>query len=343
MLNLPNSFGFLIFLTIPWVISSEKVINPHNFKYILNPEHELCNTTGNEDVFLFIYVHSAPSHFKKRQALRDTWLRRSMFPQIRVGFMMGKPNENHIQESLRLEFGLYRDIVQENFVDTYRNLTYKGIMAMKWISEYCTQPTYILKIDDDIIANPFLLLKHLDHMRRYEIEKQRTVMCLVWTKMKVVRNSRSKWFISKEEYQPDFFNRYCSGSAYIFTRDLPPLLYQHSFNVKFFWVDDYYITGLLTAAANATLEFYNSVYALSASRFTPGFAGRRADTTLFGHLSKTAPKTIYLHWKLILERTLANAHLRNHTRYSRFKFIDDFTWSMSFWDDYFTFNEDYFY
>lgn len=342
---------FLFCFLIPFVCALEAnsninkfVVNPHKFKYILNPEHTLCNSSGN-NVSLLVYVHSAPNHFKHRQALRDTWLRRSMFSKIRIVFMMGMPVENHIQELIRLEFDLFRDLVQENFCDTYKNLTYKGIMAMKWISEYCTQATYILKIDDDIIANPFLLISHVDHLMQHKIEKHRTIMCLVWTRMKVVRNNRSKWYVSKEDYEPNYFDPYCSGSAYLLTSDLPSLMYQLSFYVKFFWVDDFYITGLLARATNATHEFLNSLYALSASRLSNWLLNQRGDLFLFGHLSKSAPNTIYMYWKLILKRELANSHLKinNHTPYEHYKFIDDFKWTMNFWDYYFSFNEDYFY
>jgi len=65
----------------------------------------------------------------------------------------------NIQNYLNLtDKNTYNDIVQENFQDSYRYLTFKGIMAMKWITEYCNHTEYILKTDDDIITNTFIIL-----------------------------------------------------------------------------------------------------------------------------------------------------------------------------------------
>ena len=53
-------------------------------------------------------------------------------------------------------------------------------MAMKWISQYCNKVKYILKVDDDIVSNIFILLRHLKSFDNHKIMKQKTIMCLVW-------------------------------------------------------------------------------------------------------------------------------------------------------------------
>ena len=114
---------------------------------------------------------------------------------------------------------------------------------MKWISKYCKKAKYILKVDDDIITNPFILMRHLKSLLRYNLISQRTLMCLVWVRMTVMRDKNSKWYLSKDEFKKDHYGKYCSGSAYILTNDLPQHMYNTSFFLKFFWVDDYYMTG----------------------------------------------------------------------------------------------------
>lgn len=54
----------------------------------------------------------------------------------------------------------YGDIVQEDFVDSYRNLTHKAIMALRWVSQNCQNAKLILKADDDIFINIFKLVGH---------------------------------------------------------------------------------------------------------------------------------------------------------------------------------------
>jgi hypothetical protein len=108
-LNLVNSLNEKITdkETDPDPLAYQKeIVNRHDFKYILNPEHQIC--VKNESIFLLIYVtknkiipifdlnlkanfkvHSAPSNFKRRQALRETWAKRSMIHDLRIVFMMG--------------------------------------------------------------------------------------------------------------------------------------------------------------------------------------------------------------------------------------------------------------
>lgn len=45
-------------------------------------------------------------------------------------------------------------------------INYLGIMAMKWISTYCKNAQFILKVDDDIIVNTFALVDHLKLLKK---------------------------------------------------------------------------------------------------------------------------------------------------------------------------------
>jgi len=53
---------------------------------------------------------------------------------------------------------------------------------MKWISQYCNNAKYILKVDDDIVSNIFILLRHLKSLETHKLIKQKTIMCLVWVR-----------------------------------------------------------------------------------------------------------------------------------------------------------------
>ena len=55
---------------------------------------------------------------------------------------------------------------KEDWLDAYKNLTYKGIMAMKWIKDYCNDVKFILKIDDDVVVNTFKLINHLEILHK---------------------------------------------------------------------------------------------------------------------------------------------------------------------------------
>ncbi len=123
------------------------LVNPHDFIYVINPALQICGKQGYwPSVFLLIYVHTSPENLKRRLAIWETWTRRRLFGDIRIVFMMGKAGGELTERLVNLEANTYNDIVQENFVDSYKNLTFKGIMALKWISTYCNETKYILKV-----------------------------------------------------------------------------------------------------------------------------------------------------------------------------------------------------
>ena len=280
--------------------------NPHPFHFVINPT-SVCSS----DIFLLVYVHSAPDHFKQRMAIRETWGNAGNFPDIviKVIFLCGiVPTEKgrSIQDALFWEADTYGDIVQENFVDSYRNLTYKGIMGLKWVSSYCHHAKFLLKSDDDIFINMFRLIRHLQQilkLRRKGVHE--LLLCLVWYRMKVIRDPRSKWYLSPTEYAYDVFPTYCSGSAFIMTPDVASAMFNASFKIPFFWVDDFYVTGLLAREVGVSHENFNSVYMLSPSAFLQKFTEPNTSLTLVvGHVHKIN----YL--KIVWNDVLAEEHQR---------------------------------
>ena len=160
------------------------IVNRHDFFYLLNPALEVCDS----NVYLLVYVHSSVENYQRRSIIRETWASRVIFPHLRLVFMLGKSSNQILMQSVAYEFELYRDIVQEDFIDSYKNLTYKGVMALKWASIYCSRAKYILKSDDDVIINTFTLIKHLEHLERYQINLEQMILCLMWQSMPVVRD-----------------------------------------------------------------------------------------------------------------------------------------------------------
>lgn len=263
-------------------VDHTNVPNPHPFAYLINTDN-LCY---KQHVFLFVYVHSAPANFKKRLMIRNTWGNAKYYPgvTVRVMFFMGKKDDQKVQEALQFESEQYHDIVQEDFMDTYRNLTYKGIGALKWVSTYCSHAKFILKTDDDIFVNMFTLLKHLQSMEKVGTRTSGTILCLVWNRMKVMREG--KWKVSKEDWKDDYYPTYCSGSAFVLTTDVVVRLHEISYHVPFFWVDDFYITGLLPMkAGNITHKQFMSTYVLHGKReLQDKFTGPHWFTYVYSHI-----------------------------------------------------------
>lgn len=263
--------------------SADHVVNPHPFRYLLNCE-SLCRKT--QDLFLLVYVHTAPDHYKRRMVIRQTWGNTEQYSvAIRVVFFTGSRDSTGVQRALQFESEQYGDVVQEDFLDTYRNLTYKGIAALKWISNYCPTARFVLKTDDDIFVNMFTLIRHLEHARPKpgQTEIRGLIMCLVWNGMPVMRSG--KWMVSKEEWKEDTYPTYCSGSAFTLSTDVAIALHNVSYHVPFFWVDDFYITGLLPLKlGNIHHTQFMSTYLLNGNALEEKFTGSQWYKYIFSHV-----------------------------------------------------------
>lgn len=99
---------------------------------------------------LVVVVHSAPGNVNLREAIRNTW---GSVDGARVLFMVGTATDRRLQRRLDAEGHLKGDLVQGSFHDSYRNLTYKHVMALKWVKYHCPEARYVLKTDDDVFVH----------------------------------------------------------------------------------------------------------------------------------------------------------------------------------------------
>lgn len=182
--------------------TNEKLIDLDNFTYIINSP--VCE--NGEELPVIIVISSAPDNFQKRQAIRNTWGKPTDY--LKHVFLLGKTREN-LHERILGEHKQYGDIVQGNFIDAYKNLTYKHVMGLKWASQYCPNAKFILKTDDDVFVHLYGLKELLG--KRLLREKD-LISCLINKKLRVLRNVSSKWYVSKKEFARDFFPIYCSGT-----------------------------------------------------------------------------------------------------------------------------------
>lgn len=64
-----------------------------------------------------------------------------------------------------------------------------------------------------------------------------------------MRSRRFKWYVSESEYPFSAFPVWCLGFGELMTRDVAETLLKMSRDVRGFWIDDVYVTGLLRLKA----------------------------------------------------------------------------------------------
>ena len=202
---------------------------------------------GYEKISALVMVHTAIEHFFRRKEMRRTWLNTTHYSpkHLKVIFLVGTTENKTMQEKLRNESNVFHDIIQGDFVDTYRNLTNKGVMGYRWIAENCMNAEIIVKIDDDSFINFFKFFEDYSFL----VRRNRYVFCnkVHQDTMLIIRDKTSKWYVSDQFYKGRsvYPHTYCSGFVVFISTDLIPALYQAVFTAPFFWVDDFYLFGLL--------------------------------------------------------------------------------------------------
>ena len=78
-------------------------------------------------------------------------------------FVVGRPRGDLQEEAgLIKEASLFQDLIIADFVDTYENLTLKTISALQWVSTYCPNAEFVLKVDSDMMINFENLIPYLE-------------------------------------------------------------------------------------------------------------------------------------------------------------------------------------
>ena len=135
-------------------LNQNKRINDLNkYNYLFKPNENFCQTKNENELLLIAFVAISPQKFNHRNVIRTTWASNQTENNFRVVFMIGKSSYQEINDKIEKESQLYGDIVQNNFYDSYLNLTIKTLMGFRWISTYCSNAKYALKIDDDVLVN----------------------------------------------------------------------------------------------------------------------------------------------------------------------------------------------
>ncbi|GAB6020702.1 Beta-1,3-galactosyltransferase 1 [Chamberlinius hualienensis] len=245
--------------------SDVRVVNPHDFEYIIN-EEELCKKNGphrffeqsaNEDspdspfrdIFMIICVSSAPKHHDRRLSIRQAWANSKALSRLKVivVFLLGSTSNPREQMLIQQESDMFHDIIQENFVDSYYNLSIKSVMGLKWATNYCSNIFYYMKADDDVYINVELVVDFL------KIYGQRRWIGGCVKQIKSPRPLDTNGMPITIAFGHPLF---AAGAGYVLSSDIVPELYQTSLERPIVPVEDAFVTGYCAKAIGVTPTHY---------------------------------------------------------------------------------------
>lgn len=220
-----------------------RLINLNDFRYTMF--NQACNDSGAAPLLL-VLVHSAPDNVVKRRTIRETW--GEPRDSVKLLFMVGQVNSSDAQSKLDQENHIHADLVQGSFMDAYRNMTYKHVMALKYAVYHCPQAKYILKTDDDIFVNMPTMITFLN-LELSPRGVRKLLLCRPFYNAVAKRSYRSKWRVSFSEYPHKTYPPYCPGWAILYSPDVVFKLYREAQRAEYFWIDDVLVTGILAQRA----------------------------------------------------------------------------------------------
>lgn len=223
----------------------DEFANLHKYKFILNNEYA-CNG----DVLIVILIHSDPRKIDERKSIRESWGSVRFYSGANMVplFLLARVNDDTLQKQLVLESKVYLDIIQGNFIDSYRNLTYKSVMGLHWVQNYCDHAKFVVKVDDDTLIDIYHLVNFL-FQTSPDGNLNNFLYCSVFRNQGPRRTTDDKWFVTEHEYPYSKYPPYCEGFAYIMSFDVSKSLYETSSEVKFYWIDDVFVTGFVALKA----------------------------------------------------------------------------------------------
>lgn len=157
----------------------------------------------NERQLIACFVMSAPKNHFARTAIRMTWGR-----AIKPIFLIAI-GDSETTSAVEKEAQMFDDIIVEDFIDSYFNLTIKTAFAMKNFLRHFENSKYFMKIDDDVFLN-------VDNLKKMiEQAPSDALIGRVAFNLKPIRDEYNKWFVPSFLYPEDEYPPFLRGSAYL--------------------------------------------------------------------------------------------------------------------------------
>lgn len=239
-----------------------QLLDINDFQFTL--QQSSCHDLGLA-LDLLILVHSGPYHYKQRQMIRHTWgshKQNAKFGNFRVIFLLGQVQDKQRQGEIVLESFQFKDIVQGSFIDSYRNLTYKHVMAFKWHKYFCEKAKVVLKVDDDVFINtPFIVQSfQTSFWETVQDANKDFIICDPFIAPKIIRNSKSKHYIPPEIFPGEnIYPDYCGGYAIFYAQHTALQLYVEAQKLPYLHIDDVFVTGFAREKTGINMTNFNSL------------------------------------------------------------------------------------
>ncbi|XP_003218145.2 lactosylceramide 1,3-N-acetyl-beta-D-glucosaminyltransferase [Anolis carolinensis] len=215
------------------------------YQYLINHK-EKCQ---GQDVLLLLFVKTAPQNYHRRDAIRQTWgnekyVHYYLRTNIKTLFVLGQPSNltqrDQQQRRLQAEDKMYGDLIQQDFLDTFYNLTHKLLLQFSWVNKFCPHAKFVMSADDDIFIHMPNLVAYLQNLA--QIGVQNLWIGRVHRGAPPVRDKKSKYYVPYDMYPWLAYPDYTAGAAYVISSDVAAKVYEASLTLNSsLYIDDVFM------------------------------------------------------------------------------------------------------
>lgn len=226
-----------------------------DFPYIIDGKN-ICKK--HKPPYLVIMVPSVHTHIDTRSTIRQTWGRSAdpgVWPKVgvlkkvvKLVFLFGTSKTALGNNIVKEESKMHGDIVQADFVDSYFNLTYKSVMGLRWVAEFCSESKYVLKADEDVFVHVKNLL---DFLEKQDYKPRGTVFGHALLKSEVLRTGR--WAVTKQAFPLSVYPTYTCGNTYVISTNMAANIYYTAGLLPYLNIEDVFVTGIVREFLGADL------------------------------------------------------------------------------------------
>lgn len=227
-----------------------------DFPYLLDHPDECAG----KDVLLLLFVKSSPDNFERRNAIRSTWgnetfIENSLGVTVEVLFALGatpagqveptwsKRSRLGVQKRLIQEDRLYGDLIQQDFLDSFHNLTLKLILQFHWAHNHCAHARFFMTADDDIFVHMPNLVAYLKDLQE-QSGRGPTDFWVghVHRGAPPIRHKDSKYYVPLEMYPWMAYPDYTAGAGYVVSGDVAEKIYHATLTLNAsLYIDDVFM------------------------------------------------------------------------------------------------------
>uniref|UniRef100_A0A915JPW3 Hexosyltransferase n=1 Tax=Romanomermis culicivorax TaxID=13658 RepID=A0A915JPW3_ROMCU len=131
-----------------------------NFTYQWKVKPKNCSSKIN----VVLMIKSSIYKGEMRRILRQRWARNVSISQyhIRRIFLIGSAPSDQKSVLLDHEIAIHDDILQGDFLDTYKGGTKKVLLGMRYVKLFCSSTRLIIFADDDAVISMWNFLQYFD-------------------------------------------------------------------------------------------------------------------------------------------------------------------------------------